>query len=78
MPMRQDSRDTEDHVRRVVLGVANLLLAAMLVYAVLRFQSTVARVYGDRYFYVPVAMIGLAVWRAVVGLHHLLGRRRGA
>ena len=74
----RDGRDTEDRVRRVVLGVVNLLLAVMLVVAVLRFQDSIARVYGDRFFYVPIAMLALAVWRGAVGMAHLIGRRRGA
>ena len=78
MPVHRDRRDTEDRVRRVALGGANLVLAGMLVLAVLRFQASVAQVYGDRFFYVPIAMLALAVWRGVVGALILIGRRRGA
>ncbi len=78
MPEQRDRRDAEDRVRRVVLGIANLALACMLVLAVMRFQGSVAEVYGDRFFYVPIAMLGIAVWRATVGVLILIGRRRGA
>ncbi len=78
MPAHRDRRDAEDRARRVVLGVANLALAGMLVLAVARFQGSVAQVYGDRFFYVPIVMLALAGWRAVVGVLILIGRRRGA
>lgn len=78
MPAGRDRRDAEDRVRRVVLGLANLVLAVMLVLAVGRFQESIGRVYGDRFFYVPIAMIALAAWRGIVGILILLGRRRGA
>ncbi len=76
--VRRDRRDAEDRIRRVVVGSANLFLAGMLVYAVRRFQSSIGDVYGNRFFYVPAAMLAIAVWRAVAGLLILLGRRRGA
>jgi len=78
MPGHRDRRDAEDRARRVILGVANLALAGMLVLAMTRFQDSVAQVYGDRFFYVPIVMLALAGWRAIVGVLILIGRRRGA
>jgi len=78
MPAHRDRRDAEDGIRRVVLGIVNLVLACMLVLAVIRFQGSVAQVYGDRFLYVPIVMIAIAGWRAVVGILILIGRRRGA
>ncbi len=78
MPAHRDRRDAEDRVRRVVLGIVNIALACMLAVAVTRFQGSVAQVYGDRFFYVPVVMLAIAGWRAAVGVLILIGRRRGA
>ena len=77
MTVERDSRATEDRVGRVAVGIANILLSGMLVYAVIRFQRSVATVYGDRFSYVPIAMVAIAGWRAVVGVLVLFGRRRG-
>ena len=62
----------------MVLGIVNLLLAGMLVLAIARFQGSVAQVYGDQFFYVPIVMLAIAGWRAIVGVLILIGRRRGA
>ncbi len=78
MLAQRDRRDAEDRVRRVVVGVANLVLAGMLVLAVVRFQESIARQYGGRFFYVPIAMLAIAGWRAVIGMLVLTGRCRGA
>jgi F0F1-type ATP synthase assembly protein I len=75
---RLDTGVAESLLRRVVVGVANLVLAGMLVLAVVRYQESVARVYGGRFFYVPVAMLILAGWRAAVGFLVIIGRRSGA
>ncbi len=78
MPAHRDIRDAEDRARRVVLGIVNIALAVMLVLAVMRFQGSVAQVYGDRFFYVPIVMLAIAAWRVAVGVLILIGRRRGA
>ncbi len=67
----------EERVKRIALGMANLALAVMLFFAVHRFSRGVMPVYGSRFAYVPIAMAGLALWRGVVGIILLSGRRSG-
>ncbi len=67
----------EARIRRIVVGLVNLALAAMLFYAVHRFTRDVTPVYGNRFAYVPIAMAGLACWRGTIGVILLSGRRSG-
>jgi hypothetical protein len=73
----RDSRDDEQTFYRIAVGAANLALAAMLIYGVTRYFDVIVPRFGNRFFYVPVIMGGIAVWMLVRGLSVLLGRGRG-
>lgn len=74
---RGDTRDREKTVYHIVVGCANLALAAMLVVGALRFAELIPPKYGGKFTFFTAVMIGLACWMAVRGFVTLFGRSRG-
>ncbi|MBD3367708.1 MAG: hypothetical protein GF405_05995 [Candidatus Eisenbacteria bacterium] len=68
----------EARVYRLAVGFASLALSGMLVYGAYRLGRIIIPRYGPEFFYVPVIMVGLAVWMAVRGVLTLRGRDGGA
>ncbi len=75
---RGDTRDRERAVYRVVVGCANVALAAMLVVGAVRFADLIPPKYGGKFSFFTIVMVGLACWMAVRGFVILFGRSRGA
>ena len=73
----RDSRPHEQKLYRVVVGGANLALAAMLFYGASRYFDLIVPRFGQRFVYVPLLMCGIAVWTTTRGLLDLLRRGRG-
>ena len=75
---RIDTRSGESTVYRIVVGCANLALAAMLVFGIVRFTRLIVPRYGGRFAFFAVVMGGLACWMVFRGVSVLIGRSRGA
>lgn len=73
----RDSRPHEQRLYRVMVGGANLALAAMLFFGASRYFDLIVPRFGHRFVYVPVLMCGIAVWVTTRGLLVLLRRGRG-
>lgn len=73
----KDTRDREATIYRVVVGSANLALAAMLIVGAVRFTGLIVSRYGRGFAFFTVVMAGLACWMAVRGVVIVLGRSRG-
>lgn len=69
--------DAERRVYRLAVGTANLALAAGLVYGAWRFGQLLIPKYGMSLVYVPIVMLGLAVWMIVRGVLTLRGGAGG-
>lgn len=78
MRRHRDSRGQEQRLYRIAVGGANLALAAMLFYGVSRYFDVLVPRFGNRFFYVPLLMGGIALWMVVRGLTVLFGRGRGS
>jgi len=77
LSQHRDSRDHEQRLYRLAVGAANLALAAMLVYGIVRYFEVLVPRFGNQFFYVPVVMGGIAAWMVFRGLSALFGRGRG-
>lgn len=75
---RIDTRSRESTVYRIVVGCANLALAAMLVFGIIRFTALIVPRYGRRFSFFAVVMAGLACWMLFRGVVVLVGRSHGA
>ncbi len=73
----EDPRDRERTVYRIVVGCANLALAAMLVVGAFRFSELIPPKFGGKFSFFTIVMVGLACWMAVRGFVVLFGRLRG-
>jgi len=71
---RGDTRQRERAVYRIVVGCANLVLAAMLVFGTLRYFQLIVPQYGHRFTFFAAIMVALACWMVVRGVMVLLGR----
>ena len=74
---RRDFRSQEQRFYRLAVGIANLALAATLLYGVRRYFDVIVPRFGNSFVYVPVVMAAIAVWMFVRGVLALLGRGRG-
>lgn len=66
--------DREAMIYRFAVGLASIALAGTLLYGAYRFSELILPKYGPGFVYVPIVMVGLAVWMAVRGV---LALRRG-
>ncbi|MBD3348027.1 MAG: hypothetical protein GF400_02380 [Candidatus Eisenbacteria bacterium] len=73
---RADTRPHERTVYRIVVGCANLALAAMLTYGTFRYFQLIVPEYGHRFTFLALIMLGLAGWMVVRGFMVFFGRRR--
>jgi len=73
---RADTRPHERAVYRIVVGCANLGLAAMLVFGTVRYFKLIVPHYVHRFTFFALIMAGLACWMVVRGVVVLLGRTR--
>jgi hypothetical protein len=72
---RRGSR--EQRLYRWSVGGANLAVALMLAYGVLRYVDLIVPRYGHRFSYVAILMAAVACWTAVRGIMVLVGRAGG-
>jgi hypothetical protein len=72
----RDTRGQEHRISRAAAAAAHFALAAMLLYGVARYFSTIVPRFGARFSYVAVVMVGLAIWMAFRGAFVLTGRGR--
>ena len=74
---RRDTRPHEQRFYQLAVGAANLALAAMLFYGVVRYFDLIVPRFGHQFVYVPVLMSGIASWMVFRGLTVLFRRGRG-
>ncbi len=67
----------EARVYRLAVGLVSLALSVTLIYGAFRFWRLIIPRYGPGFVYVPIVMVGLAVWMAVRGVLSLKGRVGG-
>jgi hypothetical protein len=71
-----EGRTTEPGLYRYAVGAANLALAAMLAYGLVKYWTLIVPRYGHQFSYVAILMAGIACWMALRGILALLGGRR--